>query len=609
MQVTTLEDFGEGSLREVLKNANKVPTQNEKNETNMFGMPNPFVFINFTVEGTIILSHDLPPLFRKCIGIIGNNKIEIDCNGNNGIKVEGNNCYIKGISITNSKNYGIELYSESNFIDNCKIGITNDNILKPNLIGIYMDNSNNNRIGENNDNDQNYFSNVISGNIKNGITMINSNNNKLYNNIIGLNSDGTLEIPNGKNGIYMLNCKNIQIGGDIFQDNEGNINNPTGDKGKNPGTFVRPLLGNVISGNIKNGILIENCKDVTLNGNFIGVDKTGCNSIGNYDGVNIQRSKYVSLIGCKIFNNPFVYYNVISGNKNFGIHINNSLLTTIQGNFIGTNSNNNACLPNKYGVVVSGISSYITFGGRIPLGNVVAGNLNNGILLCDNTSNFMSFNTFCGLFAFGNIAPNGKSGIFIKDNSNNHDLRTNVISGNKNHGIEITDNCHSIQIVCNIIGLDTSGKEKYPNEMDGINISGKANNISIINDSVPSVIPRNTISGNLEYGIMLTQKSNNITISGTIVGFDVSGTDQISNGKSAIFVDCNSCNNKIGSIYDRNYITAKEKPAIIICGKYNTTTQNSINTNVLLMPVQLLNENYVDISNNETNSYYANDEA
>lgn len=605
MEVTTLNDFGPGSLRECIKLANKVPNLNSEILENV-RLANPFVYITFTVKGEIKLKSSLPKVNRDYVGIIGNNEIEINCKGFCGFAVYGNNCEIKNLSVVNSDSYAIGLFSNSNYISKVRVGIDYEDNVKPNSFGIILINSNGNKIGDNFNLDQDYYSNIISGNSQDGIVIIDSKNNQVKNNIIGLDSTGLVAVPNHYNGINILCSEDNLIGGDAFVDSNGNINNPTGNKGQEEGTFVRPLEGNLISGNNASGIKITKSKNNFIKGNFIGTDKTGTLCRGNFDGIFVEDSKYTYIEGCKIFNNPFVYYNVISGNKNNGIFINNSKLTTIQGNFIGNSSKNNARVPNKNGVVIEGLSTIITCGGRIPLGNVVAGNKEYGFILAHKTSFFTSFNTFCGLTAFGPVLPNGKSGFLFKDCTNNHDIRTNVISGNCKNGIEITDNTNHVNIVCNIIGLDTSGKDAYPNGENGILITDNANNINIIDDGVPSIIPRNVISENLKSGIVLDGYSNNITITGTIVGLDVSATEPKYNGENAIYVGKNSKDNTIGSLNSRNYIVSGLKPAIDVNGSSNVISENSINTNLLLMPVTN-GIPFVDNSCGCSNEFYAND--
>ncbi len=86
------------------------------------------------------------------------------------------------------------------------------------------------------------------------------------------------------------------------------------------------------------------------------------------------------LIGCTMQDQPFVYYNVLSGNGGNGLRITNSNDTTVQANFMGVGANNATVVANRGdGLLVSGSSKNTQVGGVIPLGNVISGNDQNGI--------------------------------------------------------------------------------------------------------------------------------------------------------------------------------------------------------------------------------------
>lgn len=580
-EVTTLDDSGPGSLREAIQIANETGNS-----------------ISFSVSGTIILNKELPKIKADNITINGNKNVTIDFNEYKGLKVQGDNVTIAGLSLVNSCSSGLELNSRGSRVISCSIGIDFLSEVKPNRVGILIEDGCHNIIGDNPDLDQEYYSNTISNNFEEGIKVINSHSNQIINNVVESN----------KNGIVLINSHYTKIGGIEFVDKNGTVNNPTGDKGTIPGVFVRPLFGNLVSLNKESGVLVYASENCQLSGNFIGTDRTGTVSRGNKHGVIIEKSRLTSLVGCKIWNNPFVYYNVISGNDKCGILVQDSTLTTIQGNFIGISATNAIAVPNSNGVVIGGNSTYTTFGGRIPLGNVVAGNCKNGIVLTDQSSNFISFNTFAGLSAFGPIVSNGENGFLLEENTTENTIRTNVISGNLKNGIEIKDDASDIEIICNIIGLDTLGTEVFPNVQNGILIKGNAKGISIENDGVPSIIPRNTISGNLENGISIEENASEIEITGSIIGFDLLATKPFGHQHHGVFIDKHASHVKIGDITSRNYITSTTSAAIFVEGENNTITGNSINTNILLERVPDHKQPFVDISSGNTNLYYGNDD-
>ena len=179
-------------------------------------------------------------------------------------------------------------------------------------------------------------------------------------------------------------------------------NNPTGSKGNTTPVFQRPPQGNLISGNLAYGVLINGASTGNvLSGNFIGTDAGGSSALGNgQDGVSIANASNNSLIGCTFFQNPFAYYNVIAGNGGNGVSVTSANNATVQANFLGIGADNTTSVPNGgNGLLVAGTSQNTQVGGVIPLGNVISGNTLNGILVRDQASGFVSFNTFSSVGA------------------------------------------------------------------------------------------------------------------------------------------------------------------------------------------------------------------
>ena len=109
-------------------------------------------------------------------------------------------------------------------------------------------------------------------------------------------------------------------------------------------------------------------------------------------------------------------------------------------------------------------------GGPIPLGNVVAANAMNGIVVQDKASYFTSYNTFCGLAAFNDDPTfgNGQDGMLITSTGGNILIRTNVITRNGDDGIEISGKAKDVRIAGNIIGLNTYGLVPMGNADNGV---------------------------------------------------------------------------------------------------------------------------------------------
>lgn len=367
------------------------------------------------------------------------------------------------------------------------------------------------------------LSNVISGNDGNGIAIRRSNRNVIAQNYIGTDPSGRKAVPNKKSGIYITSrSRNNLIGGQSTA-----RNNPTGTKGSTKPVFEVPPQGNLISGNKRNGIHINRSSDRnTISGNFIGTNVKGNTAIGNgQNGVNIDASKGNSFIGCTLNQNPFVFYNVISGNRHQGIRLNDADNTTVQANFIGVGANNSTLVPNgRNGLAVTGSSKNTQVGGVIPLGNVISGNGENGIFVGDTASGFISFNTFGGTYAFGPAAPNGANGILITATGGNNVVRTCILSGNLGNGVEISGDATGVEVTDTACGTNTDISAALPNGASGVLISGTAHG-NAIGGFQPSIEVRNHFAGNLSYGIAVTGQAYDNAIFGNNVGLGDVGTD------------------------------------------------------------------------------------
>ncbi len=548
--VSNLNDAGAGSLRAAIQAANA-----DSSET-------PAV-IQFSVGGTITLTSDLPEISRNVTidatsapGHVdgGAPVVEIDCNQQGGLvfAAGSDGSRLLGLAVDNASGNGVTLNAGSITL--------NDNYIGLNLAGAAYGNggdgvyvsatSSNNLIGLNPLGASGVVANVISGNAGNGLSFHGSSGNTVVSNRIGTDATGTTAIANGGNGIWVTAASDGNvIGGTEFVDTAtGQVNNPTGDKGTATPVFVVPPLGNLVSGNGQNGILIDtNSQNNVLNGNFVGTTADGNAAIGNAaDGVWINGADNNSLIGCQFVNNPFVYYNVVSGNGANGLQITNSDNVTVQANFFGVGANNTSIVANQGdGILVDGSSANTQVGGVIPLGNVAAGNGLNGIEVRDTVSGFITFNTFGGLLAFKGAAPNGNDGLLITSTGGNNTVRTNVFSGNLNNGIEIAGDASGVTVDPNIAGLDTVGNAPLPNGNNGLLIDGTAHD-NVIGGYTNSVIPQNTFSGNGGYGVAITGQAHDNKVFNSYIGTDALGLAAMGNQLGGVLVGGGANNIVIG---------------------------------------------------------------
>ncbi len=421
------------------------------------------------------------------------------------------------------------------------------------VVGVHVAESGDNVCYQANVNVGFQLSNVISGNMSNGISLTNSKSNVIAMNYIGTDPTGTLTgFGNGLHGILLTNGSQ----GNLIGGQATGINNPTGDKHPENAVFQRPPLGNLISGNTGNGVMINTSSQKNiLSGNYIGTTTSGTSSLANgQNGVVIDGSNENSLIGCTVYENPFVFYNVVSGNTGNGLVVNNSNNVTVQANFLGMGADNATSVPNGLdGLLVMGSSQNTQVGGVIPLGNVISGNTGNGIQVKDKVKGFISFNTFGGIGAFQLFAsPNGGNGILITSTGGNNTIRTCIISGNTGNGIEIGGSATGVQITDTSVGTDTDINSAIPNGGDGIVISGKASK-NAIGGYQPSVEPHVYVAGNTGNGIVIKDQASDNTIYHTTVGAGIL-SNGLPNGGNGIVLDAGTKSTTIGGKKDVHFV-------------------------------------------------------
>ncbi len=425
------------------------------------------------------------------------------------------------------------------------------------------------------------LSNVISGNQGQGISADGSTKNLIAMNYIGTDPTGNAAgFGNGGNGILLANkSRSNLIGGVAF-----GANNPTGNKNPVNAVFQRPIQGNLISGNLGHGVVMNNnSTGNVLSGNYIGTDAVGTAALGNGgDGVVIDNASDNALLGCTLYQNPFVYYNVVSGNAGHGVRVKDAKNVTIQANFLGMGSDNATSVPNAgNGLLVEGSSKATQVGGVIPLGNVIAGNALNGIEVKDRVSKFVSFNTFCGIAAFQPFASgNGRNGILITSTGGKNTIRTCIISGNVGNGIEIGGEASGVEVTETSCGTNTDINGPIPNEGHGIVLSGHAHD-NQIGGFQASVEPEVFVSGNLGSGIVVKDSAHSNTILHASVGGGALRT-AIPNQSGGIRLDPNSRNTSIGGKGPRDQVLIVNNlgPGLSLDStKKNTITGNMIKDN------------------------------
>ena len=618
--VTNLNNSGAGSLRAAIQAADAA------------GGP---ATIDFSVNGVINLKSALPVITAP-VTIDGDSApthtaggppvVEVNFNHHSGLTfgAGSDGSQLLGLSIAGAKGDGVTLDAGSITLAGNYIGLGLDGHAAGNSgDGVYIAaSSSHDQIGSNPGAAVGVISNVISGNGKNGIALSGATDNTLADNYIGTDPTGKNSIANGANGILLTNGANSnEIGGTAFTDpSTGVQNNPTGSKGATAPTFVVPPLGNLVSGNGGNGVLIEDhSQDNVLNGNFIGTTADGNAPLGNrLDGVDIKNADNNSLIGCAVTNEPFVYYNVVSGNGTNGLQVTDSNNVTVQASFFGTGANNATVVGNgQDGVLVDGHSQDTVLGGIIPLGNVESGNGENGIELKGAAGGFTSFNSFAGLFAFGGAAPNGNDGIKVTATGGNQTLEVNAFSGNDNNGVEIGGFASGVTLETSVVGLQITGTTALANGGNGLLIDGFAHDNTIggyATIGTDGTAPPSSYSGNDGYGIAILGLAYANQVFFSNVGTDAEGTAAVPNLQGGILVGGHAIANIIGGIQTdpskpvSNLISGNDGNGITLQAhsRFSLILNNKIGFNEAGQPVLLNSGEPIAVNGSRFNVFFGN---
>ena len=396
------------------------------------------------------------------------------------------------------------------------------------------------------------LANVISGNEGDGID-VDGSDDVVEGNLIGTDITGTNAIPNGGFGVDVPGSGNT-IGGLISA----------------PG--IAP--GNVISGNTEGGIDLSAGQNLVV-GNVIGLQADGSSLMATSNGGPGIKDLLFAATGTNTIGGSVgassAGTNVISGNAGDGIFVLETSDLLIEGNRIGTDVTGLLDRGNAgWGVDIQG-SSQITVGGiATGAGNLISGNDSGGVLIKNTinvhrqrvalaaTGNLVEGNTI-GTDGPGSVAlPNTGYGIEVEyDSSGDATAITstsdntiggtasgagNLISGNADGGVLLSDMATANVVLGNKIGTDVAGTVALPNGTfhlrdpnnglsDGVDIAFGATDNTVGGTSSGA---GNLISGNQSNGVDIneTGTTGNL-VEGNLIGTDVTGTIALPNGSAA----------------------------------------------------------------------------
>src|ERR1043166_4893087 len=267
----------------------------------------------------------------------------------------------------------------------------------------------------------------------------------------------------------------------------------------------------------------------TVEGCFVGTDPTGTLPLPNInDGVGVTGNS--NTVG----GSTPAARNLLSGNDREGLLLlSTSAANNVFGNYLGTDLNGAAALPNGAGVVIFGLSNNNRVGGvNAGEGNLISGNLDSGVIIVNTTHDNLVRGNLIGTNAGGSIPlANHNDGVQIFDTASNNRVggtsaaAANVISGNLRDGVRVGSTGAGNVVSRNFIGVAGNGSDSASNGEDGVRVDGGANlTVGGATTSSSNIIAFNTGRGvNVTGGATAVNIAvNSIRNNGTL-GIDLAG--------------------------------------------------------------------------------------
>lgn len=577
LTVTNVSDSGEGSLRQALFDANTLPGV----DVIQFAIPStvktirpltqlPWITEPVVIDGTSQAGYHGQPIIEISGELLTGNL--------SGFTLQSSASTIRGLAINRFPISGIDIRGQGlNTIDGNYIGtdITGMVPLPNGRFGIHIDSPRNIIGGA-----LPQLRNVISGNGEDGVRIwgASATENTVMGNWIGTTAQGNAPLANGRDGVL--------IGGNAS-------NNIVGTNGDAQNDISE---GNIISGNMQNGVRIFQANSNSVSGNIIGLSADGQTPVANkLSGVLIDAEAIGNSVGVHGDLPGDAQRNIISGNDQNGVFIFKSHQNIVAGNWIGLAPDGTQAMGNgERGILVAGGSTQNLIGtnddGQADAleRNVVSGNVHQGIYLngLGTIDNIVAGN-YVGTDVSGTQAvPNTSTGVLLANTASNNVIGVsnaspvnsnagNLISGNTVFGVRLRGDGTSQNLVAgNWIGLNAAGDAALANGTGGISSFQGATGNQIGGTRARDA---NTISGNMSNGIIVQADSGNQNIIGNRIGTAADGTTPLGNELSGIYIE-SSNDNIIGNglISGSNTIAFNGTTGIAVMG---TAIRNAIANN------------------------------
>lgn len=376
--------------------------------------------------------------------------------------------------------------------------------------------------------------NVISGNKRQGVSIsgAGARSNSVKGNYIGLNATGTVTLSNTWAGVEVSGgAQGSVIGG------------------------TTAGARNVISGNGLQGVAVSGTgtADTYIQGNILGLDPAGTTPMGNtWSGVEIFNTARGTVVGGTAAGAG----NIIAGNLAHGVLIANAGTSNnvVQGNLIGLDATGASKGNGQIGVgIFNGASSNLIGGSTVAARNVISGNGSQGVVLANaNTRGNVVAGNYIGVNPAGDAARgNAWAGVNLFDAPDSNVVggagpgAGNVISGNLAQGLLLQDaGTQNNSVQGNLIGLNAAGTAALANSWSGVELyNGPSANV--IGGAYGA---RNFISGNGNYGVVMSFGSSANQIVGNTIGLNGSNNAAVPNTYSGVAMFNGAVSNQVGGV-------------------------------------------------------------
>ncbi|MEO8613696.1 MAG: right-handed parallel beta-helix repeat-containing protein, partial [Luteolibacter sp.] len=460
--VTTTADGGRGSLRAAIYYAQDhpgttisfdIPTSDQGYAGGAFTIKLTGSLPPLSTNGLTIDASTQPGYTGKPLVYLNGSKLLPEAGSLPGLLFYESGCLVKGLGFQAFPWAAVAMMlpdATGNRVSGCSMGVdSTGNLEMSNEYGVFLsEGAHGNVIGGTAANDRN----VISGNRLYGVWMskTNTTDNSIQGNYIGLNHTGTAALANHLGGVIFIDGANRNtIGGEF--------------------TTAR----NVISGNTDAGIWItgSGVEQNVIRGNYIGLNAAGTAAVANtLVGMYVIGGASNNTVIGNVISGNFSEGLRIAGNG--------TTANKVYGNLMGTNPSGNSPIPNGFsGVTIFSGANGNQVGGTVSgQRNIMSGNGTVGLAIGDiGTQGNIVIGNYIGTNADGTAAiPNSFAGVYITGGCSGNYLgdgpgRGNLISGNAVVGVYVAGTGTTGNYVSNNrIGPDSAGGVAITDQDDGI---------------------------------------------------------------------------------------------------------------------------------------------